>query len=157
MAYYDTLIAEWKTLSGTTAQKLAAVNALTVAGPNQDVSAATVKGAWYATGAWSKIRKRAILAANNVDTSEAGLAALSFVELANAGGTFLASNPAILTSLSADLDALVAAGDLQASDKTLALSFVTPQISWLVANNYLVNGAPRGITDNDLVAAGGLV
>jgi len=33
MAYYDALIAKWATLSGTTAQKLAAVNAATVAAP----------------------------------------------------------------------------------------------------------------------------
>lgn len=34
MAYYDALIAKWATLApGTTAQKLAAINAITVAGP----------------------------------------------------------------------------------------------------------------------------
>lgn len=32
MAYYDALIAKWGTLTGTTAQKLAAINAITVAG-----------------------------------------------------------------------------------------------------------------------------
>ncbi len=32
MAYYDALVAKWGTLSGTTAQKLAAVNALMVTG-----------------------------------------------------------------------------------------------------------------------------
>lgn len=32
MAYYDALITKWGTLSGTTAQKLAAINAITVTG-----------------------------------------------------------------------------------------------------------------------------
>lgn len=32
MAYYDALIAEWAALTGSTAQKLAAINALTVSG-----------------------------------------------------------------------------------------------------------------------------
>lgn len=32
MAYYDALVAEWATLTGTTTQKLAAINALTVSG-----------------------------------------------------------------------------------------------------------------------------
>ena len=46
MAYYDALIAKWATLpSGdTTAQKLAALNALTVAGPIVDVSVSAVVG-----------------------------------------------------------------------------------------------------------------
>jgi hypothetical protein len=35
MAYYDALIAKWGTLTGTTAQKLTAVNALTVAAPQK--------------------------------------------------------------------------------------------------------------------------
>lgn len=33
MAYYDALVAKWATLSGTTAAKLAAINAMTVPGP----------------------------------------------------------------------------------------------------------------------------
>lgn len=37
MAYYDALIAKWGTLSGTTAAKLTAVNALTVASPQPAV------------------------------------------------------------------------------------------------------------------------
>jgi hypothetical protein len=35
MAYYDALIAKWSTLTGTTAAKLAQINALTVPGPAQ--------------------------------------------------------------------------------------------------------------------------
>lgn len=35
MAYYDALKTQWATLTGTTAQKLAAINAATVAGPTQ--------------------------------------------------------------------------------------------------------------------------
>lgn len=41
MAYYDALIAKWATLSGTTAQKLAAINALTIAAPQPAIVEAT--------------------------------------------------------------------------------------------------------------------
>jgi hypothetical protein len=44
MAFYDALIAKWATLTGTTAQKIAAVNALTVTGPNVDVPVSAVVG-----------------------------------------------------------------------------------------------------------------
>lgn len=43
MAYYDALIAEWPSLSGSTAQKLAALNALTVTG--------SIPSTIYVTGA----------------------------------------------------------------------------------------------------------
>jgi len=49
MAYYASLVAEWATITTanptyTTAQKLAAINALTVPGPTIDVQASTVLG-----------------------------------------------------------------------------------------------------------------
>jgi hypothetical protein len=43
MAYYTALVAKWATLApDTTANKLAAINALTVAGPNGDVQVSSV-------------------------------------------------------------------------------------------------------------------
>jgi hypothetical protein len=52
MAYYDALSAKWATLQGTAAEKLAAVNGETVAGPRVDVQVSTVFGRLLLTGAY---------------------------------------------------------------------------------------------------------
>lgn len=53
MAEIDTISAKWATLSGTTtAEKLAEINALTVAGPNVDVQPTTVIGKLMLSGAY---------------------------------------------------------------------------------------------------------
>lgn len=41
MAYYDALVAKWQTLSGTTIQKLAAINALTSPSPQLAILTST--------------------------------------------------------------------------------------------------------------------
>ena len=57
MPYYDALKTKWATLSpGTTAQKLAAINALTVAGPAQSVPISTVVNWLRMNNLWLPIK-----------------------------------------------------------------------------------------------------
>ena len=56
MAYYDALIAKWATLTGSTASKLAQVNALTVAGPSQTVPVLTVMTYLRTNNLWLAIK-----------------------------------------------------------------------------------------------------
>ena len=57
MAYYDALKAQWATLTGTVAEKLAAVNAATVTGPNVDVTVPQVVGYLLLNGAYCRSRR----------------------------------------------------------------------------------------------------
>jgi len=52
MAYYDALAAKWATLSGSTDEKLAAINAEMVAGPRVDVQISSVMGELMLSGAF---------------------------------------------------------------------------------------------------------
>jgi hypothetical protein len=56
MAYYDALVAKWATLTGTTQQKLDAVNALTVAGPNVPVPVLQVMTYLRTNNLWMGIK-----------------------------------------------------------------------------------------------------
>jgi hypothetical protein len=56
MAYYDALAAKWPTLVGTTQQKLDAVNALTVPGPNVPVPVLQVMTFLRTNNVWMGIK-----------------------------------------------------------------------------------------------------
>lgn len=75
MAYYDALIAEWQALSGTTAQKLAAVNVLTVTGPNVDVAVPAVVGKLMLLQAYLPLAAFAQGSASGVTTHDNALGA----------------------------------------------------------------------------------
>jgi hypothetical protein len=57
--YYDALVAKWATLSGTTAEKLAAINALTLAGPNVPVPVLQVMTYLRTNNLWMAIKASA--------------------------------------------------------------------------------------------------
>lgn len=57
--YYDALVAKWPTLSGTTAEKLAAINALTLAGPNVPVPVLQVMTYLRTNNLWMAIKASA--------------------------------------------------------------------------------------------------
>lgn len=59
MAYYDALKAIWSSLSGTTDAKLAALNAMTVAGPNAPVDVVTATNYMRQNGTWYAIKAAA--------------------------------------------------------------------------------------------------
>lgn len=55
--YYAALKAEWANLSGATDEKLAAINALKVSGPDQTVAIADVMGYLRSNGLWLRIKE----------------------------------------------------------------------------------------------------
>lgn len=150
MAYYDALIAKWATLTGATAEKLAAINALTVAGPTVTVSRGDIRQHFDnmvdANGApvWEDIE------AHKGDTSALGVACRAALRLRDAPGDY---PPVDVNAVmfQQQLAALVTGTVLtQAqSDSTTALG--ATQIPWWQSAGY---SSP--INGNDLVAAGGL-
>lgn len=133
MAYYDALIAKWATKSGTTEQKLAAVNADTVPGPPTPLIVPTYKiynaivpSEFAALTAANQQLVRDILAMGSVDAS-AGT---------NVRNVLLSKFPS-LTGTYANLVALAATYDTT--------------IPWWQSAGYT-----SSINKNDLDAAGGL-
>jgi hypothetical protein len=139
MGRYDALAALWATLTGTTAQKLAAANAMTVAGPSQSVPVLQVMTYLRTNNLWLPIKAAAA-------TSSGAAAALDYN-----------SDPRVqnidvtLPIVQAMLADLVSHGLLtQAqSDAIVAMSATT--IPWWQANGYT-----SPFTLDDLAAAGGL-
>lgn len=156
MAYYDALVAKWATLSGTTAQKLAAINALTVAGPNQDVPVGTVVGYLALQGKLSGLQAYVVStpppAATPLTAAKELLTLLSTPSVT----VFQMSVPSVYSAVEAFLDALAAdpnSGIVSADVAALLALAAGPEVLWTAANGY----PPGGINMNDLVAAGGLV
>lgn len=76
MAYYDNLIAKWPSLtSTTTADKLAEINALTVAGPRKPVPIAEVMDYLRTNNLWLPIKQSAAKLAAGDTTASLGAAA----------------------------------------------------------------------------------
>lgn len=140
MAYYDALITKWGTLSGTTASKLAQINALTVAGaavpmivPTYSIYNLINSAEFGALTAANQQLVRDILGMGTVD--------------AGAGTAVRARIVAIFPSGTTTFTAL----------STLAAKYDTPQIPWATATIAQGGGglvAP--IQPSDLVQAGNL-
>jgi hypothetical protein len=141
MAYYDALVAKWATLTpGTTAAKLAQINALAVNGaavpmliPSYKVYNLIVAAEFGALTAANQQLVRDILGMGTVDASP-GTAIRSRIVAIFPNGT------ATFTALS-----------------NLAATFDTPQIPWWQATIAQGGGALTGpVSGADLVAAGNL-
>lgn len=141
MAYYDALIAKWATLSpGTTAQKLAAINALTVAGPAQ----------------------RALLSPSSILNAIvfADLVALTQLQITQLTlllqGSEIDASPG--TSIRAGIQALFSGKTTTLAQLgALVAPFDSPTIPWATAPIASGGGGLTGpVGSNDLVAAGGL-
>jgi hypothetical protein len=138
MAYYDALKAQWPSVTGaTTADKLAALNALTVAGPRQLVPITSVMEYLRANNLWLRIK-----AATGV--SQGALAAVDY------------NSDARATSINFDLDIVKAmladliANNLFTQAQSDALSSMgNSTVPWWQASGYT---AP--ITYGDLALAG---
>jgi hypothetical protein len=152
MAYYDALIAKWATLSGTTAQKLASVNTLTVAGPPKDVSASAVL-AYFALNA--KLSGILTYAASPPVNSAAPVvvAAKEFAALFSmpAFTTFQLSDPSILATAQVFLNLLASDANtgVTASDVTALLALSNTTLLWWQSAGY-----PRPFDSGDITAAG---
>lgn len=140
MAYYTALISQWATLQANlaTSQKLAAINALTVAGPTAQAIVSTyriyntiVPSEFKALAASDQQFIRDILGLGTVDVSPGTNARAVIV------GAF-PSNTATFAALA----------NLAASMQTI--------ISWCQANGYPYSSSGGQLNMNDLAAAGGL-
>lgn len=141
MAYYTALVAQWALLTpGTTAAKLAQINALTVAGPAVPMVVPTyriynliVPAEFVALTAANQQLIRDILGMGTVDTSP-GTSARARIVAVFPNGT------ATFTALSG-----------------LAATFDSPQIPWWSATVAQGGGALNSpVGPGDLAAAGGL-
>ncbi len=159
MTYYDALASEWAAITAanpgyTTAQKLAAVNAMTVAGPTVDVPTSAVLN--YLMLNVKLVGLEAYAAAPPSGSSPTVVALVK--ELLAAFGypafqIFQTSLAAVYSTVSGMLSAI--AGDvntgLTSADATAILALAQTTIPWWQANGYT-----SPINNNDLTAAGGL-
>lgn len=161
MAYYTALINEWATLTGTTAQKMAAVNAMTVPGPNVDVAVSKIVATLMLDQAFLTLSTFANSATNGNATHDAALNAakmlMAVINTPNAP-QFQMSNATIYGQVKGMLDAILAQETALAGstgitqtvhDGLMALAATT--IPWWQANGYTSPFNP-----NDLVMAGNL-
>jgi hypothetical protein len=159
MAYYDALKATWATLpsSDSTAQKLAAINAMTVAGPNVDVPVSAVVGYLGLNGRLSTLSKYA----GNAPATSAGVAGAELVAIINCPNApdFASSNSTTYQIIQEMLTAL--AGDansgISSADVTNLLGLAATTIRWWEATVAEGGGGLSSpVTPDDLAAAGGL-
>ena len=155
MAYYDALVARWATLSGTTAQKLAAINALTVAGPMTDVAVTSVVATLALSGRLAGLQAYAQNPPANAN-AQALTAARELVALLSSPNAppFRMSDPTVYATVQSFLAALVGdtATGVGAADEVALLGLAATIVPWWKANGY---ASP--ISQGDLDAAGGLV
>jgi hypothetical protein len=155
MAYYDALIARWATLAGTTAEKLAVINSLTVEGPAADVAVSAVVASLALSG---KLAGLQAYAQNPPESAnpEALVAARELVALMSSPNApaFRMSDPVVYAPVQGFLTALTAdaATGVTADDHAALLALAATTIPWWKANGY---ASP--VSQGDLDAAGGLV
>lgn len=159
MTYYDAMTAKWATLSGTTAAKLAALNAATAAGPRVNVDVSTMVGFLMLGGAYLKLAAFAQSVANSDTTHDNALGAakmlMALISSPNAP-QFTMTDPTKYAAIKSLLDTIQAeetavAGSTgitqQIHDGLLALC--ETQVPWWKANLY-----PRPFDMGDVQAAG---
>lgn len=153
MAYYSALQTEWANLSGTTAQKLAAINALTSAGPNQDIPIPSII-------AYLALNNKLVPFQNYANGSTGNAAAIqaakTFFMLAATPGisSIQTSNATVAAQFAAMLGAVIADmanSGITSADETAVMAYAATTVPWWQANGY---SSP--FNDNDLAAAGGL-
>lgn len=159
MAYYDALVAKWATLAGTTAEKLAAIDALTLAGPNQDVRATAVVGYLALAG---KLAGLQAYAASASTSAPAGVAAKQFFALLSIPSftAFEMSDPTVYQAVEAWLNAWAAdsATGITADNVAAILALAATTLPWWQAPVASGGGGLTSpVSQNDLDAVvGGL-
>lgn len=147
MAYYDALISKWGTLSGTTQQKLAAINALTVAAPNAPVPISAVMAYLRENNLWLSIK-----AAAAAGSSQGAVAALDLNQ--DLRQTTIDFSLTLVGLMLADL---VSHGLLSQAQSDALASMGTPQIPWWSTPvDHGGGGLSSKVSVDDLQAAGGL-
>lgn len=159
MAYYDALTDKWASLQGTNDEKLAAINAETVAGPRSDVQVSSVFGRLLLTGSYWSLASFA-QAAPTGDAGHDGalFSAKSLLLLVNSPNApaFNMADPNSYATISGMLGALTAwesanPGTTGISQQThdVILGLCETRLPW-----WQVNGYTSTVSENDLIAAG---
>lgn len=154
MAYYTALTVEWATLTGTTLQKLTAINALTVSGAAQDVPASALVGYLALQAKLGTFKAYAASPPSGASLIAVTAAQELFAVLAMpCFSTFQTSVPEVLSALSAWINACASDDNtgITAADVTNILSLAATQVPWWQANGY-----PRPLDSGDLILAGDL-
>jgi hypothetical protein len=154
MTYYDAFIAKWATLSGTTQEKLAAVNSEMVAGPRVNLPVSSVTAYLLAGLKLAKLIAYAETppAGALADSLTAAQNLVAFFKLPTPPD-FKMSDPNVYAVCSAALNALAAdpLTGITATDAANLLAMSATQIPWWESAGY-----PSIFSESDLVAAGGL-
>ena len=168
MSYYDALKVKWATLSGSTADKLAAVNAATVAGPAQDVTVEAVAGQLLLNGVYPTLAAFAAGAASGNATHDAALQSakvlMAWVTVPNAPSIKM-SDPTVYATVAGMAAAIVAqetaspgSAGFTATFSAKLLGLAATTLPWATAPVSIGGGGLGGpVSQNDLDAAGGLV
>lgn len=139
MAYYDALATKWATLTGTTQQKLDAVNAATVAGPTQPVPVLQVMTYLRTNNLWLAIKSAAA-----AGTSLGAQAAVDY----NSDSRVVTLD-VTLTIVQQMLADLVAHALLTQAQSDVIVAMGNTTLPWWQANGYT-----SPFNTNDLAAAG---
>jgi hypothetical protein len=141
---YAPLVALWPTLSGSADEKLATINAMTVA-CNVDVPARSVRAVLMALGKWPLV----LVAAESSTHDATWAAARLLYDFVAEGGSFGTSAAPMRAAIAGELGALVAGNVITNQDETEVLNLISGTQSWLAANGFV---APLNL--NDVAEAG---
>jgi hypothetical protein len=161
MSYYDQLKDKWATLQGTSDEKLAAINAETVSGPRVDVQVSSVFGRLLLSGAYWKLAAFAQTVPTADATHDGALfSAKSLLLLLSSPNApaFNMSNPTHYVIISGMLGAILS-WELANTGSTGVTQAIHDDILGLCETTspwWQANGYSSPISDNDLIAAGGL-
>jgi hypothetical protein len=171
MVDYTALKAEWATITTanpgfTTAQKLAAVNALTVAGPNVDVPVADAvlflanEGKWAALAVYGQKALASLAAGGALTTAQSAGAQFAALMQSSQFTAFKTSTSAGMAAITAMLNAVAsdAASGISLSDVAALLALAANPVPWWSATVAQGGGglsSPVGMSDLS-AAPGGL-
>lgn len=146
MTYYDKLITEWNALTGTTAEKLAAINAMTVPGADRAVPITEIMQYLRSNGLWPTIKIAGDLFASS-GGAQGSVGAWAAVDYNSdtRNSTLDVSLPATQGML-ADL---VSKSLLTQAQVNAIVALKATTVPWWQANGYT-----SPFSENDLVAAG---
>lgn len=163
MTYYAALGSEWAAITAanpgyTTAQKLAAVNALTVAGPNADVSVSSAalflanEGKWAALVAYAQKAFATLQAGGTLTTAQSAAAQLNALMQTPQFTVFQTSTSAGLAAVTAMLNAVASdsASGISSGDVAALLGMAQTTIPWWQATVAQGGGglsSPVGVGD----------
>lgn len=154
-ADYAKLKEVWPTLSGTTGEKISAINAMTITGPNIDVTVETVVGYLLLNGTYPTLSAFAKGTVGSANALEAARVLFSWITIPNAPSMQM-SNSIVFAQVQAMGAALVAeeaatAGSTGFTTTIMSglLSLCETQLPW-----YTQIGLSGPVSEPDIEAAG---